>query len=260
MLYSKLVSFFQSSSNDSSVVPDETNKVVLESVNFGFDKSDILQDISLSLNEYRIGIIGNNGSGKSTLIRLLNGLNQPTQGYVNVFGLDTQLHQKHLPRLVGFIFQNPDHQIIFPTVLEELAFGLEQLGSTSEVAQQGARAFLKKHSVESLAEKPIQNLSEGQKQLVCILAVLIMKPRLLLLDEPFSSLDLVKRKSLLKLLNTHCERLIMVSHDLEVLSGFDRVLWLDEGRVRADGQPDDVIQRYRAFVDGLENDIPVKDL
>lgn len=254
------MSFFKSSSNDELVIPDETNKVVLENVSFGYGETDILHDISLSLNEHRIGVIGHNGSGKSTLIRLLNGLNQPVQGRVNVFGLDTQLHQKHLPHLVGFIFQNPDHQIIFPTVLEELAFGLEQLGSSTKAAQQGARAFLEKHGVESLAEKPIQNLSEGQKQLVCILAVLIMKPRLLLLDEPFSSLDLAKRKSLLKLLNSHCERLIMVSHDLDVLSGFDRIIWIDDGGVRADGHPAKVIQSYRAFVDISENEIPVKDL
>ncbi len=242
------------------MAPVETDNVSLKNVSFGFTTSDILNSVSLTLNERRIGIIGNNGSGKSTLIRLLNGLNQPTQGQVDVFGLDTQLHTQFLPNLVGFIFQNPDHQIIFPTVLEELAFGLEQQGCATKPAQQGARDFLSKHGVESLAERPVQNLSEGQKQLVCILAVLVMKPRLLLLDEPFSSLDLPKRKSLLKLLDTECERLIMVSHDLDVLSGFERIIWIEEGKVLGDGRPYDVIKSYRAFADNEEPLLSVQDL
>lgn len=260
MLFSKFAAFFKTPNNEKLTLPAETDTVVLENVCFGFAETKVLKGISLSLNERRIGVIGSNGSGKSTLVRLLNGLNQPSSGGVCVFGLNTQLHQQFLARLVGFIFQNPDHQIIFPTVLEELAFGLEQLGHSSEAAQLGARDFLAEHGASSLAEKPVQNLSEGQKQLICILAVLIMKPRLLLLDEPFSSLDLAKRKTLLNLLNTNCERLIMVSHDLEVFSSFDRLLWIEDGRIKADGAPADVIARYKSFVESSDNSILVNDL
>lgn len=260
VLLTKFRSLFKSSDNELLKAPIETDAVELQNVCFSFAGSEVLKDISLSLNERRIGVIGLNGSGKSTLVRLLNGLNQPVSGEVSVFGLNTQVHQRLIPRLVGFIFQNPDHQIIFPTVLEELAFGLEQLGRNTADSRQGAREFLAKFGVSHLAERAVQNLSEGQKQLVCILAALIMKPRLLLLDEPFSSLDLAKRKALQKVLNSQCERLIMVSHDLEMLIEFDRLVWIEDGRVKADGAPADVILRYKAYVENIEHSMLMSDL
>lgn len=232
----------------------ETDKVILDCVSVKRGNTNVLSDISLDLAEKRIGIIGNNGSGKSSLIKLLNGLNLPDKGEVNVFGYNTRTHQRRLPSLVGFIFQNPDHQLIFPTVLEELAFGLEQLGEPSETAKDHAREFLQKFYCEELSGKPIHALSEGQKQLVCILAVLIMRPRLLLLDEPFASLDLPTRKRLLLLLEDAAERLVMVSHDLQVFSGFEWVVWLHAGRIRHQGAPAEVIAAYREFSDiGREN-------
>lgn len=224
----------------------QTDAVTLSEVTVDRGERTVLDGISLSLNERSIGLVGDNGSGKSTLLKLLNGLLLPDAGTVNVFGHDTRQHGQFLPALAGFIFQNPDHQLIFPTVAEELAFGLEQLGQSAEEAETGARAFLRQYRVEALADKPVHCLSEGQKQFVCVLSVLIMRPRLLLLDEPFSSLDLTTRHRLLGLMQTQAERVLMVSHDLELLAGFERVIWLRDGGVHRDGVPAEVLPAYRA--------------
>lgn len=225
--------------------PELTEEVSLHDVSLCRGERAVLHSLSLSLPETRIGLIGRNGSGKSSLVRLLNGLCLADSGIVDVFGLDPSQHAALLPAQVGFIFQNPDHQIIFPTVAEELAFGLTQQGEDNETAHERARALLQEQGMLDLADRPVHDLSGGQKQLVCILAILIMQPRLLILDEPFANLDLPTRTHLLEWLMRRHERLIMVTHDLDCLRDFDRVIWLEAGRVAADGRPAEVIAQYR---------------
>ncbi|MFX7938280.1 ATP-binding cassette domain-containing protein, partial [Acinetobacter baumannii] len=87
-------------------------------VSLGYDGVDVLKDINLVLNERRIAVVGSNGSGKSSLVRLMNGLRLPTSGSVLVDGLDTKTSGKDVRRKVGFVFQNPDNQIVLPTVEE----------------------------------------------------------------------------------------------------------------------------------------------
>jgi biotin transport system ATP-binding protein len=206
----------------------------------------VLRDISLHLKERRIGLIGVNGSGKSSLVRLLNGLLEPRQGSLELFGRAIGERGFRPARHVGFIFQNPDHQLLFPTVEEELAFGLDQLGVPKKEASERALALLAGQGLESLAGRAVHELSEGQKQLVCILAVLIMEPALLVLDEPFTSLDLPTRRRIMEFLEGRPEMQIMISHDLEGFEGFERILWLEEGRVAGDGPPGELLPAYRA--------------
>ncbi|MBO6757997.1 MAG: ABC transporter ATP-binding protein [Roseibium sp.] len=222
---------------------------VFEAVSLALDGKTVLDGISLALSERRVGIVGLNGSGKSSLARLLNGLRLPTNGKVRLFGADTVSVAAQLPRHVGFVFQNPDHQAIFPTVEEEIAFGLTQIGHDRTSARAEAVGFLRRHRCEFLADKPIATLSEGQKQLVCILAVLVMQPCILVLDEPMTSLDGLAAKRILQKLQSLDQTLIMVSHDLSALTGFDRILWLEDGRIRMDGVPGDVLPAYAADLD-----------
>jgi biotin transport system ATP-binding protein len=147
--------------------------------------------------------------------------------------------------LTGFLFQNPDHQIVFPVVAEEIAFGLRERGQSAKAARDAVLALLGAHGHIDWADRPVHELSDGQKQLVCILAVTITSPEILLLDEPFSSLDLPTRHDLMRRLEAMPQKLIMASHDLDLLAGFDRVIWLDEGCIRADGTPASVIAAYR---------------
>jgi biotin transport system ATP-binding protein len=208
--------------------------------------SRIFDDLSLDLRERRIGLVGDNGSGKSTLLRLANGLLQPERGEVIVNGRRTTQAGRGLHLDVGFVFQNPDHQIIFPTVGEEVAFGLIEGGQTTAQAREAAGDLLASHGCAGWIDRAIYDLSEGQKQLVCILAILATEPKIVLLDEPFSSLDLPTRLSLSARLARLPQQIVMASHDLDLLHDFDRVIWLEKGQVRADGTPSQVVPDYRA--------------
>lgn len=204
----------------------------------------LFTNFSLALTEQRIGLIGDNGSGKSSLLRLCNGLLLPDAGEVHVCGKSTARARREIPALAGFLFQNPDHQILFPTVIEELAFGLRAKGVNAKQAQVRAQATLDTEGVGHWADRPVHELSDGQKQLVCILAVTLGEPQVLLLDEPFASLDLPTRYKLMTRLAALPHQIIMASHDLELLQGFDRVIWMERGRVRADGAAEGVISGY----------------
>lgn len=221
-------------------------KIVFERVEVRRANRQLLSIPALRLDDQRIGVIGDNGSGKSTMLRLINGLLLPSSGRVVVAGRETARHRKELPAHVGFVFQNPDHQLIFPTVGEEIAFGLTERGMPARQARQQALAFLEQHGCTGWVDRNVNELSGGQKQLVCILAVLATEPSILLMDEPFSSLDLPTRLTLSRKIMSLSQQIVMASHDLELLARFDRVIWLDAGRIREDGTPADVLPAYRA--------------
>ncbi|MFN3129900.1 energy-coupling factor ABC transporter ATP-binding protein [Roseibium sp.] len=225
--------------------PDITPYARLENAGLTLGSRKVLSGLSLDLEERRIGVIGLNGSGKSSFARLLNGLHLADEGRVTLFGADAASVRSELPRHVGFVFQNPDHQAIFPTVEEEIAFGLTQLGASKDESRSKALEFLVLHGCGDLAAKPFAELSGGQKQLVCILAVLVMRPAVLVLDEPMTSLDALASRLIFDKLMSLPQRIVMVSHDLSLLTGFDRVLWLEEGQLRMDGPATKVIAAYR---------------
>jgi biotin transport system ATP-binding protein len=204
-----------------------------------------LDGLSLSLGERRVGLIGRNGSGKSSLLRLAHGLALPDRGSVETLGLETTRHRKALPARVGFLFQSPDQQIIFPTVLEEIAFGFEERGLARKEAAREAGAWLDRFGRGAWAPRAVHELSAGEKQLVCLIAVLALEPSLILLDEPFASLDLTNRLAFAEELRKLSQPAIMASHDLDFLADFDRILWLEAGRVRRDGPPAEVLSAYR---------------
>ncbi|CAA0087376.1 Biotin transport ATP-binding protein BioM [Starkeya nomas] len=211
----------------------------------------VLDGVSLELSERRVGLIGNNGSGKSSLVRLLNGLLTADAGRVVVHGLDAKEQAAELPRKVGFIFQNPDHQIIFPTVAEEIAFSLEQAGLPRREAARAAVPALARFGREHWAERPVHALSEGEKQFLCIIAVLVMEPAVIVLDEPFSSLDLPTRRRLEALIAGLPQQVVLVAHELDAFAAYERVVWLHEGRVAMDGPPAEVVAAYRVFAESL---------
>jgi biotin transport system ATP-binding protein len=218
--------------------------VRFEAVALRRDGRQVFDGLSLALTQRRIGLVGDNGSGKSTLLRLANGLLRADAGDVVVNG--QRLQGRAIADGVGFVFQNPDHQIIFPTVAEEIAFGLTERGVSAGDARRAADDLLTQHGCAGWADRAIHELSEGQKQLVCILAVIAPAPAILLLDEPFASLDLPTRLSLSARLAQLPQQIVMASHDLDLLHDFDRVVWLERGAVRADASPAEVLPLYRA--------------
>ncbi|MFN3890088.1 MAG: energy-coupling factor ABC transporter ATP-binding protein [Beijerinckiaceae bacterium] len=208
----------------------------------------VFDDLRLEVSERRVGLLGDNGAGKSSLLRLINGLLLPESGVVRVDGLVTSQARRDLPAKVGFVFQNPDHQIVFPTVLEEIAFGFRERGLKRDDANARAREALQQFGCADWVDAAVHELSEGQKQRLCVIAIVALEPDILVMDEPFASLDLPTRLELSDFLMDLPQRLIVASHEMDLLSLMDRVIWLERGEIAGDGSPDRVIAAYRARV------------
>jgi biotin transport system ATP-binding protein len=222
--------------------------ILLDHVHLLRGATTVFDDLTLHLTESRIGLIGDNGAGKSSLFRLICGLDQPQSGSVSVWGHNTQCKPAERVGLVGMMFQNPDDQIIFPTVEEELALSLSPNGLPRKVNCQQVRAVLTARGLAHWAERAIGSLSQGQRQHVCWLALMMASPKSVLLDEPFSSLDLPGRAMLdLEILKAS-QQVIVSTHLLDHVRGFERVIWLDKGHVRADGDGASVCATYEADV------------
>ncbi|WZB74902.1 ABC transporter ATP-binding protein [Achromobacter insuavis] len=208
-------------------------------------QTTVLRGVSVALAGRRVGIVGPNGAGKSTLARLVNGLVLPTSGSVRVGGLDTRHELKAVRRQVGFVFQNPENQIVFPIVREDLAFGLKHL--EPERAQREARieAALAALGVAHLADRTSHTLSGGERQLVALAAVLVMRPGLVVFDEPTTQLDLRNRNRVRDAIAAMPQDAIVVSHDLALLEDFERVLVIQDGAIAADDQPAAALRWYR---------------
>ncbi|WP_067697114.1 energy-coupling factor ABC transporter ATP-binding protein [Nocardia jejuensis] len=223
--------------------------IELEGVSHRFGEREVLRELDLTLSEERIAVIGANGSGKSTFARLLNGLQVPTSGRVRVDGLDTRKQGKAVRRRVGFVFQDPDVQIVMPTVAEDLAFGLKHHGLGKPEIAERVTEVLDDYGLTEFRDHPAHLLSGGQKQLLAIAAVLAVRPDYVIFDEPTTLLDLRNKRRIAALLHRLPQRIVVISHDLDLLGDFDRVLVFDEGRVIADGPPADSIARYIALHD-----------
>ena len=224
---------------------DKPTEIEICSASVFYGKERILENVSLSIREQRVGFIGRNGSGKTTLLRILAGLQELNKGKVLIDGTEVAKKRKEAIKKVGIIFQNPDHQIIFPSVGEELRFGLTQLGLKKNEADLKVIACLKKYDKVNWFERSISTLSQGQKHLVCLLSVLLMKPRVLLLDEPFTGIDIPTQLKLEHYLSSLKQTIIHVSHMPETFADYQRLIWMDEGVVQADGTPKTVIKKYR---------------
>ena len=223
---------------------DPARRISLDAVSLERGSRPVFEALTLALHESRIGLIGDNGAGKSSLFRLIAGLDQPQRGTVTVHGFDTRADRRQLPRHIGLMFQNPEDQIIFPTVAEELAFSLTALGLKRPAARQQALAFLAARGLGDWAGRAISELSQGQRQQVCLAALQIGRPSTLLLDEPYSSLDLPSQERLSAQLRASDQQVILSTHVLDHLRDFERVVWLDQGRVRADGPAREVCGAY----------------
>jgi biotin transport system ATP-binding protein len=209
----------------------------------------VLADIDLALAERRIGIVGANGSGKSTLARLLNGLVVPTSGRVTVDGLDTRRDGAAVRRRVGFVFTDPDAQIVMPTVAEDVAFSLRRSGLSKSAVTERVTSALERVGLAGHADHPAHLLSGGQKQLLALTSVLAADPAVLVCDEPTTLLDARNARRVAAQLAQLPQQVVLVTHHLEQLADFDRVIVVDEGRVVADDVPGVALKVYAALLD-----------
>ena len=218
--------------------------IYLKDVIFEFENHRVIDQVDLNIIEHRVGIIGVNGSGKSTLARLIAGLISPIHGTIKINDIDIYKDRKSALNTVGIIFQNPDHQIIFPTCIEEISFGLIQQGITRYEAEKEALKILKRFGKLHWAEHLAHNLSQGQRHYLCLIAVLAMKPDVIVLDEPYAGLDLPTSLRLKQTLEKLNQQLVMISHDKEILADFDRILWIDNGKIINDGSFENVFPDF----------------
>lgn len=225
---------------------DPSPGIEIADVRVRLGERTVLDGLTLSLTQRRIGILGRNGSGKTTLLRLIAGLIPAAAGSVRVEGIDPYTDRRAALSAIGILFQNPDHQILFPTVEEELAFGLAQQGLTQVEALARANAALQSDARGHWAKAPVTSLSQGQRHYLCLMSILLMAPRTILLDEPLAGLDLPTQARLARRFAALPQRLVTITHDPATVRDCDRVVWLENGRMAADGPPDQVIPAFTA--------------
>ena len=219
-----------------------------------------LNDISLDILKGSFTIVlGKNGSGKSTFARLINALLIPSEGTIVVDGIDTSDKDMvwEIRRKAGMVFQNPDNQMVASEVVEDIAFGPENLGVPPEEIRKRVYDVMKFLSIEEFEHRSPSKLSGGQKQKVAIAGVLAMKPDCIILDEATAMLDPEGRKEVLdvleKLNKENNITIIHITHHMDEAINADRLVVIDEGKVVIDGAPGNVfsnVEKLEAI--GLE--------
>jgi biotin transport system ATP-binding protein len=219
-----------------------------EGVEHRYGDRTVLTDLDVRIAEHRVGIVGANGSGKSTFARMLNGLVLPTRGRLHVDGLDTRRSGREVRRKVAFCFTDPDAQIVMPTVAEDVAFGLRRRGVTKADAAARVTATLETYGLADHADHPAHLLSGGQKQLLALASVLVTEPAVLVMDEPTTLLDLRNARMIAEVVERLPQQVLLVTHHLDLLDGFDRVLVFDAGRLVCDDTPSSAVRHYRELM------------
>ncbi|MCL4424236.1 MAG: ATP-binding cassette domain-containing protein [Firmicutes bacterium] len=207
-----------------------------------------LKGVTLTVKDGEfIGLIGQNGSGKTTLVKHFNGLLRPTGGSLTFRGRDTKtMPASLLSASVGYVFQNPDHQIFANTVYDEVAFGPRNLKRPPKLVDEQVRRAVAFMDLEPYLLEHPQSLSRGQRQRLAIAGVLAMQPDVMILDEPTGGQDRLQTKNLmglLKDLNSQGHTIILITHDLELAAAYcGRVLVMREGKLILDGPPREVFR------------------
>ena len=213
-----------------------------------------LDHINLTINDgEHVAVLGRNGCGKSTLAKHLNGLLLPTEGSVIVDGFDTkdEMHALDVLQRVGMVFQNPDNQLVATTVVEEVAFGPENLGLSRETIWERVNEALEMVQMSDFREAAPHHLSGGQKQRLAIAGIIAMRPQTIVFDEPTAMLDPDGRKevisTMLRLNKEEGLTIVNITHFMEEAVLADRVVVMDDGHIVMEGTPREIF----AHVDEL---------
>lgn len=212
-----------------------------------------LENINLKIEHGEfVGIIGHTGSGKSTLIQHFNGLLKPDSGKITINGIDiSSSNLKELRKMVGIVFQYPEHQLFEETVYKDIAFGLQKSGLPEDEIKIRIHEVLKSVGLkEGIIEKSPFELSGGQRRRVALAGVLVMKPEILVLDEPTAGLDPKGRDDIYNLIvRLHKElkiTVILVSHSMEDIAKLsERVIVMNRGRIEMDGMPREIFRESK---------------
>lgn len=224
----------------------------VEDVWFRYEGADFwaLKGVSLTIKKGELlAIIGQNGGGKTTLAKNLNGLLKPTKGRVMVDGLDTKTAPTHeIVKRVGYVFQNPSHQIFESTVWKEVAYGPTNLGLSQEEVKQRVEWALSEVGLQGYEQYNPYDLDYGKMKLLTVASVLAMKPQVLILDEPTTGQDHAGRhllSNLSKKLNREGFTVVIITHDMRfVAETVNRVVLVSNGEILMDGSTREVLNAF----------------
>ncbi len=231
--------------------------LVLDNVTFSYNRHDehpvapAVREVSLHIDAGEtVSIIGQNGSGKSTLAKLIAAIIRPNTGTIYVDDISTDTSGEDLWKIrqrVGIVFQNPDDQLVTNTVIDDIAFGPENLGLPRFEIEERVQEAMDLLELQPHAEMAINELSIGQKQRVAIAGVLAMRPRYLLLDEPTTMISGHTARRLLETVQQLAREqnitVIHITHFMLEVPAFQRVIVMDEGQVLMDDTPRNVFAK-----------------
>jgi cobalt/nickel transport system ATP-binding protein len=227
-------------------------------LSYSYEDVPVLRDISFSLESGdRLCVAGSNGSGKSTLLELIAGCMKPAFGEILINGERVSLKKSGERRKTGIVFQDPDNQLFMPTVWEDTAFAVMHRGVSPKHGRELAFDALRAVGAEHLADRPPYKLSGGEKQRAAIASVLILKPDILLLDEPTAALDPRARKNIITLLRGLDCATIIAGHDLDMMLDLGgEALFLHKGGIAAKGRAGELL-RDGAFLRSIGLELPL---
>lgn len=205
-------------------------------------------DLEIASGEF-VGIIGCNGSGKTTLVKHFNGLLKPTKGAVYIDGVDTRKAMgAELARKVGYVFQNPNHQLFEDAVYDEVAFGPRNLGLSGRALNQSVERALKLVGLAGLERDAPYSLSAGAKERLAIASLLSMDPKILIFDEPTTGQDYTTCLRIMRTARKCCDEgktVVVISHDMELVAQWaERSVVMSGGKIIADGAPCEVFSNF----------------
>lgn len=226
------------------------NIIQIKDLNFTYQDQVIFKNLNLNIKKNSfVSIIGPNGSGKSTLIRILSGLNS-YDGYITINGHYLNKENiKIIRRTLGIVFDNPDNQFIGQTVIDDLAFNLENLSYSKEEINKEISYIAKLFKIEKILLSEPSNLNNSTKQKVAIASALIHKPKILMLDESLHQLDNKDKKIVFKALETykkeHDLTIILITHNQEDTILSDRIIVIDKQKIILDGKVEEVYTKEK---------------
>lgn len=234
--------------------------IEVSNVSFSYREKPVLSQISFRVDGGEsIGLIGANGVGKSTLLKLLVGLCFPNEGTIRVG--DTLVSKENLAKIrekTGYVFQDSDSQLFLTTAYEDVAFAPRNYGLPEEEVSRRVLAALEAVHISHLRDKPIHEMSGGEKKLVSIATILSMEPDIILMDEPSIALDPRNRRNLIHILNGFAHLKLIASHDLDFIwDTCGRTLLLYEGKLVRDGATKEIL-RDKELLEACGLELPLR--
>ena len=231
--------------------------IEFRNVSFAYGKTPVVEDLSFIIKKGEtVGLIGANGAGKSTIMKLMLGLLSGS-GEILVDGLEVNKgNLAQIRRKIGFVLQDSDNQMFMPTVYEDMIFGPRNYGLSKEEADRKVDAVLEQLGLQALKHRHNHKISGGEKRMAAIATILAMEPEMILMDEPFTALDPVNRRTVINTINRLPQTKLIASHDLDmILDTCQRVILLSHGSIVADGDAEAIL-RDKTLLEANRMELP----